>query len=139
MDGAGGGRQGRHGRGLARLATLAYAGVIALQSSFALPAVAARPPLHLDKLIHGVEFAVLGWLACKALAGRRGAWLLAALAAALFGLTDEWHQSFVPGRDASVGDAIADAVGSVIGAWAARGRVPAAIPPAAPARDSRGT
>jgi VanZ family protein len=29
----------------------------------------------------------------------------------LYALTDEWHQSFVPGRDPSLGDAFFDALG----------------------------
>jgi len=30
-------------------------------------------------------------------------------------LSDEWHQSFVPGRDASLGDLVADALGLLTG------------------------
>jgi VanZ family protein len=39
--------------------------------------------------------------------------------ATLYGLTDEWHQSFVPGRSAAVADALADMVGAIVGsaAW----------------------
>jgi VanZ family protein len=33
----------------------------------------------------------------------------------LYGLTDEWHQSFVPERQASARDLAADAVGVAIG------------------------
>ena len=33
-----------------------------------------------------------------------------------YGISDEIHQSFVPGRDASVGDLIADSVGAALGA-----------------------
>jgi VanZ family protein len=42
----------------------------------------------------------------------------AALAAVLYGLSDEVHQSFIPGRDASVGDVVADALGALLGAAA---------------------
>ena len=42
----------------------------------------------------------------------------AALLAVLYGLGDEVHQSFVPGRDASVGDVVADAAGALLGAAA---------------------
>ena len=61
-----------------------------------------------DKLVHLGLYAVLGGLLAW---GRRrhlrgasaGPWLHAALilAGALYGVSDEWHQSFVPGRDAS--------------------------------------
>lgn len=32
----------------------------------------------------------------------------------LYGISDEWHQSFVPGREASVADWIADTLGAAI-------------------------
>jgi VanZ family protein len=46
--------------------------------------------------------------------------LLAILLAGLFAATDEFHQSFTPGRNPSVADVGIDAVGAVIGAliWA---------------------
>jgi VanZ family protein len=40
-------------------------------------------------------------------------------AAVLYGVSDEWHQSFVPGRDPSWDDLATDAVGAVAGAVAA--------------------
>jgi VanZ family protein len=35
-----------------------------------------------------------------------------------YGATDEWHQSFVPGRSADVRDWFADAIGALLGASA---------------------
>ena len=35
--------------------------------------------------------------------------------AVLYGLTDEWHQSFVPGRDPDWRDVLTDAIGASIG------------------------
>jgi VanZ family protein len=70
---------------------------------------------------HLVGYAILSVLLLRALAGARWvgvtAWTatLAAIASALYGVTDEWHQTFVPGRDASAGDLVADAAGAVIG------------------------
>lgn len=40
---------------------------------------------------------------------------LAALLAALYGCSDEWHQSFVPGRRMDGLDLLADALGAVLG------------------------
>ena len=41
-----------------------------------------------------------------------------------YGATDEWHQSFVPGRDADVRDLVADAVGAALASpWSALGPV----------------
>ena len=75
-----------------------------------------------DKLVHLGLYAVLG--ACLAWGHRRHpgrppsrAWVHVALivAGALYGATDEWHQSFVPGRDASVLDWLADLCGVTLG------------------------
>ncbi len=71
-----------------------------------------------DKTAHFCEYAVLGLLLARALAGRR--WLsppfpivaAAALLAALYGVSDEYHQLFVPGRQYDVRDMMADAFGA---------------------------
>jgi VanZ family protein len=76
-----------------------------------------------DKLLHMGAFAVLAGLAVGALAGARIASLgkVAAIAAVLatgYGATDEWHQSYVPGRDADPWDWAADTLGAIAGAAA---------------------
>lgn len=84
-------------------------------SMSSLPDVAGRFP---DKLEHFCEYAVLGILLARALAGRR--WLsitfpyvaAAVLLAALYGISDEYHQLFVPGRDFDPRDMLADALGA---------------------------
>jgi VanZ family protein len=72
--------------------------------------------LPIDKLAHLLLFAVLA--ALLYLAGVRAP--LAALVAAAYGLTDEVHQMFVPGRSPDVRDWLADALGAMLGAWAVR-------------------
>lgn len=42
--------------------------------------------------------------------------LIAALLATLYGISDELHQMFVPGRTAAVDDVVADALGALLGA-----------------------
>lgn len=44
---------------------------------------------------------------------------VALLISLLYGISDEYHQSFIPGRDASVGDLAADLLGIIIvlAAW----------------------
>lgn len=82
-----------------------------------------------DKHEHFVVYGVLCALILRALAG--GTWRgitvrTACMAVALtsaYGLTDELHQSFVPLRDASSLDLVADALGALaaamlLGAWA---------------------
>lgn len=75
-----------------------------------------------DKGIHFVEYAVLAWLC--ATASRQSwpsasAWRTAAFAvfvSVLWGLSDEIHQAFVPGRSPELSDVVADLFGSVAGA-----------------------
>jgi VanZ family protein len=81
-----------------------------------------RPPAFLsyDGLLHAVAYAVLaalvyGMLAPARLGTLRAAVLAAALSGA-YGATDEWHQSFVPGRSADPLDLAADLVGAAAGA-----------------------
>ena len=73
-----------------------------------------------DKLVHAAVWAVLAALA--AAGGRARGWpprtfALAAIGFGLgYGVVDEWHQSYVPMRDSSVADVIADLVGATAGA-----------------------
>ncbi len=89
----------------------------------------ARPSLpgmdafaHQDKLVHALAYAVMGALfhrALKITLPPRFQALTVALAAglaALYGLSDEFHQSFVPGRTAAAGDLAADSLGGLVGA-----------------------
>ena len=42
---------------------------------------------------------------------------MATICSLLYGISDEYHQSFVPGREAGVADAIADTIGGFLGVW----------------------
>lgn len=82
------------------------------------------PPLPWgsDKVLHAVVYAVLGilsYLSFKKSGLNRRVIALSFLLAAVYGITDEFHQSFVPGRNAAVGDVIADAVGAFLGSYTA--------------------
>jgi VanZ family protein len=76
-------------------------------------------PFTGDKLYHFIEFFGLGLLLARAwratlLHGGFGQVLMIAFACGvLVGASDEYHQSFVPGRDMSVYDLLADAAGLV--------------------------
>ena len=74
-------------------------------------------PLGADKEIHGALYLVLGLT--LSWAGYRGGYAIPVSVLILdgigYGALDEWHQSFVPGRDSSVGDAVADAIGVLAG------------------------
>jgi len=70
-----------------------------------------------DKLIHAFAYGVMAFLFWQAWRGRLSLRLLAVLTVvfcSLFGVTDEWHQSFVPGRDASFFDWLADTMGAFL-------------------------
>lgn len=107
------------------LPALAWAaGIFVLSSQSWVPG----PPDGLtDKHGHAVLYGVLA-LACVhgLVAGRwrslRGRTVLAAVALAVaYGFSDEWHQSFVPGRTADLADVLADATGAVVASCLAWG------------------
>ena len=75
-----------------------------------------------DKVLHGVEYGILALLCYRAfrwaagLAVARQAVVLAIVAASVYGITDEVHQFFVPFRESSWQDWLADTIGAAIGA-----------------------
>jgi len=75
-----------------------------------------------DKLLHLMEYAVLGALAYRffqrLLPEKSKTFLVmvAFLFALVYGLSDEFHQSFVSGRDSSWFDILADGAGGYLGA-----------------------
>jgi VanZ family protein len=75
-----------------------------------------------DKGGHFIGYVILSVLLLRALAGGRISgitWrtaLLAILGSTLYGLSDEFHQRFVPGRTPDLLDATADAMGGCVGA-----------------------
>jgi VanZ family protein len=72
-----------------------------------------------DKALHATEYAGLALLILRAFRGQGLTWptasALAILVASAYGGTDEWHQSFVPGRGADVLDWVADTIGAGLG------------------------
>jgi VanZ family protein len=74
-----------------------------------------------DEFLHIVEYAALGLLFCRPFMGKLGAlprirgMIRAAVCSLGYGVTDELHQSFVPGRDASGMDLLSDLLGTLLG------------------------
>lgn len=113
---------------------IVYAAAIFAASSVSHPPM---PAAVSDHTLHGWAYAGLSALILRALAGgrRRGVTarraLLAAFMAAVYGLSDELHQMFVPGRLFDLHDVAADAIGAAAAAvtgyvvgrarWRARG------------------
>jgi VanZ family protein len=62
------------------------------------------------RLAHLVAFGLLGLLARMAFGGFPRAMLLAVALTSAFGATDEWHQSFIPGRHSGIDDWALDTV-----------------------------
>jgi len=69
-----------------------------------------------DKLVHLLLYGGFGYLLLRAfhkdgLRPGRNAWVV--LIVVLYGVSDEWHQSFVPGRSVEVLDILFDGLGGV--------------------------
>jgi VanZ family protein len=74
----------------------------------------------IDKLLHSLVYGVLAaaTLYAQPSAFRRkmslSAGLFTVVFCMLYGLSDEFHQSFIPGRNASVWDLLADTLGALL-------------------------
>jgi len=88
---------------------------------------------------HFAEYALLG--ACLVIPfQRRPLWqaiLIATVIASLYGVTDEWHQSFVPGRMPDIADWAVDTAAALAGASLAAWVVARRAKQAAAARAAR--
>jgi VanZ family protein len=97
------------------LPVMLYMAAIFVASSLPDPPVPSDVP---DVSLHGVAYFGLTLLTIRAVA--RGRWVgvslgtlvVAWLIAVAYGVTDEWHQSFVPNRHAEWRDLQADAIGA---------------------------
>lgn len=108
----------RSHRYLGWAALLAYMGVIFYLSHQPQIPVPMRFP-HQDKLLHFLAYFVMGALAAHAIypgSVKKRFWWALFLASA-YGASDEFHQSFVPGRDVDVLDWVADTAGGWFGAF----------------------
>ena len=108
--------------GIYWLPLIGYCLFIYIQSSY--PSPKQLPSFEFsDKLLHFGAYAVMGVLFYRAygtLPIRHNIqWLvlLSMISAALYGISDEIHQSFVPYRDGSFWDVIADVLGAICGVY----------------------
>jgi VanZ family protein len=105
------------------LPTVAYCAAIYALSSLPASKLALELFPHADKLIHAVEYGLLGVLVARAL-GKGTPWELRRIEAVVgailfclaFGALDEIHQSYVPGRLSEVLDVVADVGGGALAA-----------------------
>jgi len=104
------------------LPAVGYSALIFALSSFSLDIEELRPVFTFDKLLHLVEYYILGYLLMRAFITSDVPFLAASpVAAAIlvgsaYGLSDELHQVFVPGRDSSLLDFLFDAAGVALAA-----------------------
>jgi VanZ family protein len=101
---------------------LLYCLIIFFQSSY--PSLARTPDLpYMDKLLHLAGYALLGMLFLRGFRHSRfndhaGLIKLASIVlTGIYGVTDEWHQHFVPYRSAELWDLFFDFAGGFLGVY----------------------
>ena len=65
------------------------------------------------KIAHFTEYAILGFLAARAFRPNRRWFLICVALVVVYALVDEYHQSFVPSRTASISDSLIDMAGGL--------------------------
>ena len=101
---------------------IVYAGAIFYGSSIPAPDLPPVVGMISDKILHVMEYAGFAFLLHQTFS-RQPRWyaisqnaiLLAVFIAIVYGATDEFHQSFVPGRSTELNDWIADTLGAAVG------------------------
>ena len=92
--------------------------LMSAQSDLSLPAF---PSSDSDKVAHVLEYGVLGILWARAAKASWPHWTFLLVLASislftgLYGVMDEWHQLYVPGRFSDWHDALADLCGGTLG------------------------
>jgi VanZ family protein len=108
----------------ALLPPLLYCGLIFLLSALESPDLPGPDLPFRDKLLHVLLYAPLAALFNRMLhafewprTSMARIWI-SILMTGLYGVGDEIHQAFVPGRTPSPADVVADFTGALLGAWA---------------------
>jgi VanZ family protein len=96
---------------------LAYAALIFFLSSLSKFPEEVPSFFGFDKMVHFVEYFVLGFLLYRWFAtvdqfsGKSRVLIATMVVGIIYAFTDEWHQAFVPGRDSSFWDVLFDSSG----------------------------
>jgi len=102
-----------------KLPALAYMGFIFYMSSGPVtsPTLNAIPDYYLHSLGYSLLCVLLFWALHEGfdVSKGRGGYSLPILLTVLYGISDEFHQSFVPARDSEVKDVVSDSVGAILG------------------------
>jgi VanZ family protein len=81
------------------------------------------PGLQFDKAVHLLEYVPFGFLLARGIYRTKPSVCgknllgLVILFSCAYGVSDEFHQSFVPGRFAALGDVMMDTAGGLIGGY----------------------
>jgi len=103
------------------VSTLGYMGIIfflSSQQSFPIRGL----PENADKAVHifiYMPLAFLLYLSLHSIGLKKSVFAVAFIFAGMYGVTDEFHQYFVPGRYSSSGDVAADFIGAFLGSTGA--------------------
>lgn len=104
-----------------QLPALLWAAAIFISSSIPSSDLPSLGVFTYDKMVHFLVFLTLCYLLHRALTFQgkyerlsTNALLFSIIATVLYGALDEFHQMFVPGRDASIYDLAADALGGIL-------------------------
>lgn len=101
-------------RGLPLVAWMALIFILSAQPDLPHPAQSWLD-LVLSSGAHVLLFGVLAFLWRWVLDGQKHARVLALLLTLVYGASDEFHQSFVPGRSPDLFDLVCDSLGAVLG------------------------
>jgi VanZ family protein len=82
------------------------------------PVIAVPMHGYQHRVAHLLAFGLLGLLARWAFGGLPRSAVLAVVIASAFGASDEWHQSFTPGRRSAVDDWVTDTVAATLAVYA---------------------
>jgi VanZ family protein len=71
-----------------------------------------------DKLAHFIVFGIMGWALTRGMILSKIKYpiIISIVIGFVFAVSDEWHQSYVPGRDSDVMDVMADLIGLIVSA-----------------------
>ena len=102
-----------------KLPALAYMAFIYYTSSGPVtsPTLNAIPDYYLHALGYSFLCVLVFWALHERIdvSNGRGGYSLPILITVLYGISDEFHQSFVPARDSEIKDVVSDSVGAMLG------------------------
>lgn len=105
--------------------TVSYMGIIFYLSSLNGPDL-PHLPQYFDKAIHICIYTLLAFLCSfsfRKSGVKKNVFLLSFIITVFYGITDEIHQLYVPDREFTVGDILADSLGALLGSWLERVKI----------------